>query len=247
MRIGESKLSQKSLKQTIETVNWIDIKFEQLRDPTLKSLYNTLKTRRNKNYRLIEDIIYKQQGNKLKLVVPQSLKRHTLQICHDGMSGGHLGLNETYKKVQERFCWKDMWSDVKHRVKSCVKCASRKNPKPHRAQLHPITSPTKPFDILGVDILGPLTTTEGGMKYILVFTDYLTKWVEAFAIPNMAITTIGSIFINEIIARHSLSVAIWQREKFSFQPCARGLQLLQNVKDKHNGISSANKWSNRTI
>jgi hypothetical protein len=203
-----SRLAHESSKLSVETIKRIDIGFEQLRDPPLKTLYNSLKTRRIKNYRLIDNIIYKQQGHNLKLVVPQSLKRRTMQICHDEMAGGHLGLNKTYKKVQERFYWKNMWANVKQLINSCAKCASRKNPKPTRARLHPITSPTKPFDILGVDILGPLPTTEGGMKYIVVFTDYLTKWVEAFAIPNMEASTIANIFVNEIIARHSAPVAL---------------------------------------
>ena len=37
----------------------------------------------------------------------------------------------------------------------------------------------------------------------MVFTDYLTKWVEAFPMPNMKAETVAKIFINEIISRHS--------------------------------------------
>jgi hypothetical protein len=48
-----------------------------------------------------------------------------------------------------------------------------------------------------------LTRTNSGNKYVEVFTDYLTKWVEAFPIKNMTAETIAKIFINEIITHHS--------------------------------------------
>lgn len=35
-----------------------------------------------------------------------------------------------------------------------------------------------------MDILGPLSQTERGHKYILIIMEYFTKWVEAFAIET---------------------------------------------------------------
>lgn len=57
--------------------------------------------------------------------------------------------------------------------------------------------------MLGVDILGPLTETKNGNKYILVFTDYLSKWAEAFAIKRIDSVTVAKIFVDEIVCRHS--------------------------------------------
>jgi hypothetical protein len=87
-------------------------------------------------------------------------------------------------------------------VKSCPVCAKIKDPPATRAHLEPITDFNKPFDKVAVDIL-ELTRTNSGNKYVVVFTDYLTKWVEAFPIKNMTAETIAKIFINEIITRHS--------------------------------------------
>ena len=56
--------------------------------------------------------------------------------------------------------------------------------------------------MMGVDIL-ELSRTNSGNKYVIVFTDYLTKWVEAFAIRDHKAETIAKIFINEILSWYS--------------------------------------------
>ena len=52
-----------------------------------------------------------------------------------------------------------------------------------------------------MDILGPLPVTHKNNKFILVIGDYLTKWTEAYPIPNMEASTVARIFINEFVAR----------------------------------------------
>lgn len=137
-----------------------------------------------------------------RIVVPEVLVETVLTTCHDDMSGGHLGFKKTWPKVRDRFYWKTMYRDTKNWVESCSKCASRKTPSTKRAQMVPINNATKPFDMVGVDILGPLPETYSGNKYLLVFTDYLTKWPEAFPISRIDAKTIAKVFINEIISRH---------------------------------------------
>lgn len=80
-------------------------------------------------------------------------------------------------------------------------CARLKNPQAARAELKPITDFHKPFDKVGVDVL-ELTRTNSGNKYLIVFTDYLTKWIDAIPIRNMRADIIAKIFV-EKISRHS--------------------------------------------
>jgi len=46
-----------------------------------------------------------------------------------------------------------------------------------------------PLDIVAIDILSGLPTTAVGMKYILVVTDYFTKWASAFPLPDAQAST----------------------------------------------------------
>ena len=150
-----------------------------------------LKTRKGRHGR-----IFKQ------LVVPQALKLDVLRMCHDDFTGSHLGMTKTWIKINNRFYWPKMYKEVMNYVESCETCARMKDPSPNRARLKPILDFEKPFDIVGMDIL-ELSRTSSGNKYVLVFTDYLTKWVEAFPLKNMTAETIAKIFINEFVTRHS--------------------------------------------
>ena len=61
-----------------------------------------------------------------------------------------------------------------------------------------------PFHRVAVDIL-KLPLTSNGNRYVAVFMDYLTKWPEAFAIPDQKAETIASLFIEHIVCRHGIS------------------------------------------
>ena len=58
------------------------------------------------------------------------------------------------------------------------------------------------FDRLAVDVMGPFPPSNAGNRYIVVFSDYLTKWVEAFAIKSQDAATIARLLLDEVIARH---------------------------------------------
>ena len=47
----------------------------------------------------------------------------------------------------------------------------------------------KCIDIVAVDVLSGLPVTPDGKKYILVLTDYFTKWSCAFALPDAEAST----------------------------------------------------------
>jgi hypothetical protein len=59
-----------------------------------------------------------------------------------------------------------------------------------------MTRPTgAPWDRLATDILGPLPVTPRGNIYILTVTDYFTKWIEVFPIPDQTAVTCAHIIL----------------------------------------------------
>ena len=59
-----------------------------------------------------------------------------------------------------------------------------------------------PFHIVSVDALGPFPVTKSNNRYIIVFTEFLCGWPEAFAVPSIDAPVIPDLFVNEIVARH---------------------------------------------
>nr|GEZ65458.1 reverse transcriptase domain-containing protein [Tanacetum cinerariifolium] len=107
-----------------------------------------------------------------------------LKACHYGPTGGHHGPNYTAKKVFDSgFYWLTIYRDAQDLVKNCDVCQrqghiSQKDEMPQNSiQVYEI------FDVWGIDVMGPFPSSRGN-KYILVAVDYLSKWVEAKALPT---------------------------------------------------------------
>ena len=93
-----------------------------------------------------------------------------------------------------------MYADIRKYVQTCDECQRREKNKRNKP-LHPIKV-GQPFDRLGMDIVGPLPKTIRGNMYIVVATEYLTKWPEAQAIPNAKASLVILFFYEDIICRH---------------------------------------------
>lgn len=98
-----------------------------------------------------------------------------------------------------------MYSDIKNYCASFISCNKRKTSahlKP--APLQRFQAIQLPFELCSIDIVGPLPTTLHGNKYLLTFTDYFTKYVEAIPIPDQKADTIACAFVEKIIVNHGV-------------------------------------------
>ena len=50
--------------------------------------------------------------SRLKLVVPESLKREILVACHDAKPSGHMGRDKTIERVRFSFIWHGLYHDI---------------------------------------------------------------------------------------------------------------------------------------
>ena len=93
-------------------------------------------------------------------------------------------------------------------VKSCYHCQTRNIPRQKESgQLHSITA-NSPWEIIGMDFMGPITPmSEEGQKYIIVLTDYFTKWVVAAAVGDATSKTVQE-FVENIFLEHGSPVKL---------------------------------------
>ena len=64
------------------------------------------------------------------------------------------------------------------------------------------------FDRVAVDVLSPFKPSNKQNRYIVVFSDYLTRSCEAFPIPRVETSVIAHLLFDEIIARHGAPRAL---------------------------------------
>lgn len=152
-------------------------------------------------------------GNLYLLVVPSDLRDEILFACHDEPTSGHLGFARTLARVRQNYYWPKLAPSVKRYVRTCRQCQRRKTP-PFRPAgfLHPITAPEAPFEQVGLDLLGPFPLSSSGNKWIVVATDYLTRYAETKALPRGTASEVASFFLHEVVLRHGApSVVITDR------------------------------------
>jgi len=152
-------------------------------------------------YRQWLDVPGKGSHSHLQLVLPHQLIPAVLSALHDCPGGGHLGVTKTLAKVQSRFYWPGQRKDVEDWCRTCTRCASRKSPThPNHAPLQSELTGT-PMQRVAMDILGPLPETDRHNMYILVISDYFTKWSEAIPLPNICAETVAREFVHRFVCQ----------------------------------------------
>ena len=138
-----------------------------------------------------------------RIAVPECLKETVLKEAHGGCFAGHFAKRRTFELLKQRYWWKTMRSDVRKHCRLCLICASRDGP---GRPLHPSLQPIPVgglFNHVGVNVL-QLPPTYNGNCYAIVFSDYLTKWPEAFPSPDQKAETIARLLVEQIEPRHGV-------------------------------------------
>jgi hypothetical protein len=100
-----------------------------------------------------------------RLVVPLALRQQYMRELHESVFAGHLGRQRTIIKVTERYWWPNMIKEIKEWLLTCPECQQRRNPKNKPPLLpRPEVTANKPFQVVAVDIIGPLPQSTEGFK-----------------------------------------------------------------------------------
>ncbi|GJS62786.1 reverse transcriptase domain-containing protein [Tanacetum coccineum] len=130
-----------------------------------------------------------------------------LKACHEGPTGGHHSTNLTARKVFDAgFFWPTIYRDAHTMIKSCDMCQRQGKISQRDEMTQNAIQVCEIFDVWGIDLMGPFPSSHVN-KYILVAVDYLSKWVEAKALPiNDARVVVK--FLKSLFARFGTPGAI---------------------------------------
>jgi hypothetical protein len=146
------------------------------------------------------------------VVVPdnRALRTKLLHEVHDTPTGGHLGIEKTFIRLSRYFWWARIRYEVQEYVKSCHACQSNKasNQAP-AGLLHPLPIPTRNWEQVSVDFVGPLPPTSQANDFIMVVVDRLSKMTH-FIPCKKTVTApqVARLFWREIVRHHGVPSAI---------------------------------------
>ncbi|GJY68111.1 reverse transcriptase domain-containing protein [Tanacetum coccineum] len=130
-----------------------------------------------------------------------------LKACHEGPTGGHHSANLTARKVfNAGFYWPTIYKDAHELVKNCDSCQRQGKISQRDEMPQNSIQVCEIFDVWGIDFMGPFPSSKGN-KYILVAVDYLSKWVEAKALPTNDARVVVK-FLKSLFARFGTPRAI---------------------------------------
>lgn len=151
-----------------------------------------------------------------KLVVPQSLVQKILELNHDIDAVAHPGLCRTLKRIQKNYFWRGQYRQVKNYVASCHECIRRRGYAKHvKAPIQRVPTADFPFQKCSFDAIGPLVTSNHGNRWIIVITDYFTRYAEAYPVQNIQSSTVAKVLI-DFISRHGLMQVLYSDRGSNF-------------------------------
>ena len=128
-----------------------------------------------------------------------------LKELHEGICGSHTGGRSiSHWAITQGYWWPNMQKEELEYTKKCDQC-QKFAPNTHqpRGFLNPFSSPW-PFAQWGLDIVGLFPKAAGNKKYLLVGTDYFTKWVEAEFLANIWDVDVKKFVWKNIVTRFGI-------------------------------------------
>ncbi|GBO34068.1 Retrovirus-related Pol polyprotein from transposon 17.6 [Araneus ventricosus] len=185
------------------------------------------KSRKQDNLLLCYQNSNDRHSENAKLVVPQSLVHKILNLTHDSDIVPHPDLTRNLKRIKQNYFWHGLYNQDKPYIGSCHSCVRRRGfCKNVNAPVQKIPTADYPFQKVAFDTIGPLVTSKHGNKYIIVISDYFTRYAEAYPLPNIQISNVARVLI-DFISRHCVMQTLYSDRGSNFLSKA-----MQEVYDK---------------
>lgn len=197
------------------------------------------------NYRVENGTLYRFSKSKYnltqefdwKVVVPKAQRAKVIADHHEPPAFGHFGVFKTHRKLSLQFYWPGMYRDVVEFVRNCGTCAAYK----HSTRLTPglMGQPKqcyRPFQVLSVDLVGPLPKSRSGFVHLLVVTCCFSKYTMLFPLRRATSALVAKAFEHFVLLAHGVPETVITDNGVQFTGSEfRGLLERYNVPRVHYG------------
>ena len=123
---------------------------------------------------------------------------------------GHAGNECTNKYVHKFYWWSTLSKDV---AKFCAMCGTCQAVKPSTQRpaglLHPLPIPSRPWESIRMDFIGPLPPSPEGYNFIWVVIDRLTSMVHLIALKtSITAMEVAERYLRDIVRLHGVAGSI---------------------------------------
>lgn len=196
----------------------VDTRDNQRRDPELRTIIDDMEADdvdfrgrgwSNRGYILSDGVLYRygpeaDGDDAACLVIPQHERQQVLSDFHNAPTAGHLGVDRTYQRLSTRYYWPGMKASVIEHVKSCADCQRYKADNRKPAGLLQTPAPARRFEVVSVDLFGPLPKTANDNRWILIVEDVCSRWVELFALEAATSAECAKVLTEEVFLRYGV-------------------------------------------
>ena len=227
------------------------IRREQLKDPLIIDIMMKDESEVTNGWEMDDKMLWRYQG---KIYVPPNYRRIIYGIHHTDPTAGHAGIQPTTELIARYWYWPELKKDIHKWVQRCDSCQRYKNfPQKKPGQLHPNEIPTRPWEIVTMDLLTDLPESEG-YDAILVVVDRFSKMIRLiptnktmdsnallrvcwdkvwkdFGVPRIIISDRGPQFASKITRAHNKALGIDTNLSTAYHPQSDGQseRMIQEV------------------
>eukprot|EP00253_Pinus_taeda_P009480 PITA_09480 len=255
---------RQSVVENLASCDWYSVIFKFLLKLEIPlglsaSQARTIKLRVAK-YCINENLLYwRDPFGMLLRCLDKEQSMEVIQQFHSNMCGGHHYWKTTSHKIlRAGYYWPTLFSDVFSFVKSCDRCQRFEGKQKLKSlPLKPIHA-KGPFQQWGLDFIGEINPHSSGQnRWILVATDYFTKWIEAIPTKKADHNVVMKFLIENIFTRfgypHKLvtdNAAAFKEKELVGMRNSMGIKLVHSTSyyPQGNGLAeSSNKSLIRII
>lgn len=114
-----------------------------------------------------------------------------------------------YQQNSQHHNWKRMRKQIKKYIQECATCQVNKSSnKTSREPMMIITTASRPFEKIYINIVGSLTKSYNGNMFIVTLQDDISKFAWAAPMPNHEAKTVAKFLVTQFVCLHGLSQRI---------------------------------------
>ena len=160
-----------------------------------------------KRFVVSEDgLVFRKNGHGRPVpLVPTALRADLVEYFHTARVFQHQGYQRTYATMQQWYYWRGMQADVRRFCTECQVCRRTRLSRVNHAQGRTtLVLAERPFQMVSMDLVGPLPICSSGARYLLTIMDRFTRYVAAIPLKEVTARLVAKRFYHEWILRYGV-------------------------------------------